>query len=137
METRRRQGESTSEVLQRIQLETERVKRRLNSSCDSVSAASSFDNDDNLASGNGGTPYSSKSTGNSFKDQYLENYHKQQQQNRGRGNHQGVEVVARGGREAAPEYLVEPSSGFAFEDPVPSNQMSTHLKSEHEAFKAK
>jgi hypothetical protein len=33
--------------------------------------------------------------------------------------------------------LIEPSTGSYFEDPVPANQMSSHLKSEHEAFKAR
>jgi hypothetical protein len=33
--------------------------------------------------------------------------------------------------------VIDPSTGSYFEDPVPSNQMSSHLKSEHEAFKAR
>jgi hypothetical protein len=35
------------------------------------------------------------------------------------------------------ELIVEASEGVYYEDPVPTNQMSTHLKSEHEAFKAR
>jgi len=35
------------------------------------------------------------------------------------------------------ELIIEPSDGVFYEDPVPTNQMSTHLKSEHEAFKAR
>ena len=134
MATRRRGGESTSEVLQRIQLETERVKRRLNSSCDSGSAGSSFENGDNSILGNGGEQTTSnRSAADSFSGKYGQNY---QQQQKGRGYQRGVQAIERS-REAAPEFLIEPSSGNIFEDPVPSNQMSNHLKSEHEAFKAK
>ena len=134
MATRRRGGESTSEVLQRIQLETERVKRRLNSSCDSVSADSSIDNGDNIFLGNRGEQTNpNRSAADSFSDKYVQNY---QQQQKGRGYQQGVVDIERS-REAAPEFIIEPSSGNIFEDPVPSSQMSNHLKSEHEAFKAK
>jgi hypothetical protein len=33
--------------------------------------------------------------------------------------------------------VIEASTGSYFEDPVPANHMSSHLKSEHEAFKAR
>jgi guanyl-specific ribonuclease Sa len=37
----------------------------------------------------------------------------------------------------AASLVIEASTGGYFEDPVPANQMSSHLKSEHEAFKAR
>jgi hypothetical protein len=40
-------------------------------------------------------------------------------------------------RTTAAALVIEPSTGSYFEDPVPAHQMSSHLKSEHEAFKAR
>ena len=41
------------------------------------------------------------------------------------------------GLPTAASLAIEASTGGYFEDPVPANQMSSHLKSEHEAFKAR
>ena len=158
METRRHVGggESSTEVLHRIQLETERVKRRLHSADSGASVDSSFDDIDHRSgSKNSNSRSPEKSSGypshsaprhvnhnihhqnhnsnkartpvESFSDKYIENYRRGQQ---------GVEVVPNG-KQVGPEYEIELSAGNLIEDPVPSNQMSNHLKSEHEAFKAR
>ena len=67
----------------------------------------------------------------------------QQQNNHHHQNHHPVQVSAphrihqHRQQEKAPELILEPSTGSYFEDPVPANQMSNHLKNEHEAFKAR
>jgi hypothetical protein len=57
-------------------------------------------------------------------------------------HHPSFEVTAPNGtvEEVSPnhrELPIEASTGSYFEDPVPANQMSNHLKNEHEAFKAR
>jgi hypothetical protein len=67
---------------------------------------------------------------------------KQRQEQCNNNQHPSFEVTAPHGtvQEVSPnhrEFLIEASTGSYFEDPVPANQMSNHLKNEHEAFKAR
>jgi hypothetical protein len=132
----------SSEVIRRIHEETERVKRRLNESA-------SHDHGSDTSSQQGrrspvSTPQRKvKSPAESFTDTYVQNYKRNIQpppQQRQQHQQQQFDAVSRG-TEAALDLPLriapEPSVGAYFEDPVPANQMSTHLKSEHEAFKAK
>jgi hypothetical protein len=68
---------------------------------------------------------------------------KQRQEEQYKNNqHPSFEVTSPNGvvQEVSPnhqELPIEASTGEFFEDPVPANQMSNHLKTEHEAFKAR
>jgi hypothetical protein len=138
----------SSEVIRRIHEETERVKRRLNES-----ASQDHGSDTSSQQGRSRSPVSTpqrkaKSPADSFTDTYVQNYKRNNQQppqqrlqhHHHHHHHHQFDTVSRG-TEAALDLPLriapEPSVGAYFEDPVPANQMSTHLKSEHEAFKAK
>lgn len=106
---------SSEEVLKRIQQETQRVRRRLTNDS----------GDDSIENGN---------RRHKKEEQYLEE----------QGVNASIEISRSGVPiETTPEsydnstipYIVEGSESHTFEDPVPARNMSSHLKSEHEAFK--
>lgn len=134
-------GNSSEEVLRRIQQETQRVRRRLTND--------SSDDHESLDNGNGnknhvhreakpkprnaqatkhpsieisssGTPFETVATPSSVSNRNSSNNKKSN---------------ANGKDNASVPFVVEGSESHTFEDPVPSRNMSTHLKNEHETFK--
>ena len=99
---------TSSEALERIQRETQRVKNKRRT----------IDSD-------------RKKPEQHRQRQHQPNYH-----------NPSVEVSAPNHVHTPPRHAehplnIEPSTGSYFEDPVPARNMSNHLKSEHEAFKAR
>jgi phosphatidylinositol 4-kinase len=96
---------SSAATLERIQNETQRVKRRLASD-------------------------SERKQQEQQEQHYVYNLHSIEVSAPNRVHDKTVESP----QEAL---IIEPSTGSYFEDPVPANHMSSHLKSEHEAFKSR
>ena len=119
----------SSEVLKRIQKETQRLRRRISND---KSAYSEDSNTNNL------------SLYDDEQSQLDEEYHHPDQTSNGKGqeksesfDHPSIEVTGSGTINPPPKlhYIVDNSTGSVFEDPVPRSNMSSHLKDEHEAFK--
>lgn len=114
-----RPASSSDGALKRIQEETQRVRRRLTNDS----------GDDSIENGT------------------YRRRQKQEQNHEGKVEKPSIEVSRSGvpiepantGRSQASgssvPYVIEGSESHTFEDPVPVQNMSTHLKNEHESFK--
>ena len=133
-------GNSSEEVLRRIQQETQRVRRRLtNESTDERESLDYGSKNSGHREGEAssptrnaqatkhqsieispsGTPFEGVATPNSVSTSTRNS------DNRSNANGKGNSVP----------FVVEGSESHTFEDPVPARNMSTHLKNEHETFK--
>lgn len=134
-------GNSSEEVLRRIQQETQRVRRRLTN--DSTDDHESLDNGNrhnkhreakpaihnaqvskppSIEISQSGTPFEGVPTPSSIT---VSNRN-------GTYNNGNIDD-----KDASVPFVVEGSESHTFQDPVPARNMSTHLKNEHETFKQK
>ena len=114
----------SQQVLQRIQQETQRVRRRLTNESGGLDERNSTPQK---------TPTKKQSS-----------HYRQAITGSISPEDSSIEVTASGyihtsspQQQSGPHYVIDKAPSKRFNDPVPSKIMSSHLKSEHEAFKAR